>query len=269
MSKLKTTYARSPVPLYIQVASALRSRIETGLWQPGQKIATLERLEREFEVARVTVRQAVEILENEGLVDRQQGRGTFVADKLQEKRWLKLETTWKSLITPIKDNTLKLIKVDNPPALPALQASEGKLSHDYAFIRSVQLKDGSPYAVVNVHLERSIYARNPDAFREHTALPVLATLDGVDIEHAHQTLIIGSADPVTANLLHVPLGAPTAECHCVVTDSKGIAIYVAEIVYRNDCVKLYISLIDRTKSGNGVQPASRVRKTIARNRKAH
>src|SRR5204863_133942 len=83
-------------------------------------------------------------------------------------------------------------------------------------------------------------------FREHTALPVLATLDGVDIEHAHQTLIIGSADPVTANLLHVPLGAPTAECHCVVTDSKGIAIYVAEIVYRNDCVKLYISLIDRT-----------------------
>jgi len=98
---------------------------------------------------------------------------------------------------------------------------------------------------------------------------VLATLDGVDIEHAHQTLIIGSADPVTANLLHVPLGAPTAECHCVVTDSKGIAIYVAEIVYRNDCVKLYISLIDRTKSGNGAQPASRVRKTIARNRKAH
>ena len=163
---------------------------------------------------------------------------------------------------PIKDNTLKLIKVDNPPALPALQVSEGKLSHDYAFIRSVQLKDGSPYAVVNVHLERSIYARDPDAFREHTALPVLATLDGVDIEHAHQTLIIGSADPVTANLLHVPLGAPTAECHCVVTDSKGLAIYVAEIVYRNDCVKLYISLIDRTKSGNGAQPASPVRTTI-------
>jgi GntR family transcriptional regulator len=95
MSKLQTTYARSRIPLYIQVASALRQRIETGLWQPGQKISTLEELEREFEVARVTVRQAVELLQNEGLVHRQQGRGTFVADKLQDKHWLRLETTWE------------------------------------------------------------------------------------------------------------------------------------------------------------------------------
>ncbi len=39
MSKLKTTYARSRIPLYIQVASALRQRIENGQWQPGQKIS--------------------------------------------------------------------------------------------------------------------------------------------------------------------------------------------------------------------------------------
>ena len=97
MSKLKTTYARSRVPLYIQVASALRRRIETGQWQVGQQISTLEELEREFEVARVTVRQAVELLQNEGLVHRHQGRGTFVADKLQDKHWLRLETTWESL----------------------------------------------------------------------------------------------------------------------------------------------------------------------------
>ena len=90
MSKLKTMYARSRVPLYIQVASALRRRIETGQWQPGQKISTLEQLEQEFQVARVTVRQATELLQNEGLVQRQQGRGTFVSDKLQDKHWLQL-----------------------------------------------------------------------------------------------------------------------------------------------------------------------------------
>ena len=269
MSKLKTTYARSRIPLYIQVASALRSRIETGRWQPGQKISTLERLEREFEVARVTVRQAVELLQNEGLVHRQQGRGTFVADKLQDKHWLKLETTWKSLIAPIKDNLLKLIKVDNPPALPTLTKGEGNLATEYVFLRSEQFKDGAPYAVVNVHLERAVYDRDPEAFMAHTALPVLATLDAIDIEQAHQTLVIGSADPGTANLLHVPLGAPTAECHCVVTNRKGVAIYVAEIVYRNDCVKLYINLIDRSQSRNGAGPENRMRETMARSRKAH
>lgn len=273
MSKLKTTYARSPVPLYIQVASTLRQRIENGLWRPGQKISTLEGLEREFEVARVTVRQAVELLQNEGLVRRQQGRGTFVADKLQDKRWLRLETTWESLIAPIKDNTLKLIKVENPPALPTLAAGEGKLAPAYIFLRSVQLKDGAPYAVVNLHLEGDIYGRDPDAFLTHTALPVLATLRGIAIEHAHQTLVIGCADPGTASLLQVPLGTPTAECRCVVTDRTGVAIYVAEITYRNDCVKLYINLLDGSRSpanpavakSRGRTPASRSsRRTISR-----
>ena len=54
-------------------------------------------------------------------------------------------------------------------------------------------------------------------------------------------------------LLQVPLGTPTAECHCVVTDRKGVAIYVAEIIYRNDCVKLYINLLDG--SGSRAKPA--------------
>lgn len=268
MSKLKTMYARSRVPLYIQVASALRRRIETGQWRPGQKISTLEELEQEFEVARVTVRQATELLQNEGLVQRQQGRGTFVTDKVQNKHWLKLETSWESLIAPIKENVPKLIKVNNPPPWPRLAPDEGTLAEDYVFLRSVQFKSDSPYAVVNVHLERGVYDRDPDAFLTHTALPVLATLDGIDIEQAHQTLIIGTADPVTAGLLHVPLGTPTAECHCVATNREGVAIYVAEIIYRNDCVKLYINLLDRSKSraGSGPRKISNVSTTGSKTR---
>lgn len=252
MSKLRTTYARSRVPLYIQVASALRRRIETGQWRLGQQISTLEELEREFEVARVTVRQAVELLQNEGLVRREQGRGTFVADKLEDKHWLRLEATWESLIAPIKDNVPTIIKVDDPPARPVLAEGEGELARDYMFLRSVQLKNGAPFALVDLHLDRCIYEQSPKLFQARTALPILATLKDADIEHAHQTLVIGSADPVTAGLLKVPLGTPTAECHCVVTNTKGVAIYVAEIIYRNDCVKLHIDLLcSARKRGNG------------------
>lgn len=246
MSKLKTMYARSAVPLYIQIASALRQRIESGQWQPGQKISTLEALEREFEVARVTVRLAIELLESEGLVHRQQGRGTFVADKVHNRHWLRLETSWASLIAPIKSNVPRIIKVDRPPAAPALSAEDGRLAPEYVFLRSVQLKNDTPYAVVNLHLDRAIYERDPEAFRTHPALPVLASLEGVTIDRAHQTLVIGTADPDTAALLQVSLGAPTAECRCVVIDGDGTAIYVADIVYRNDCVKLHIDLFGRS-----------------------
>jgi GntR family transcriptional regulator len=248
MSKLKTMYARSAVPLYIQIASALRQRIETGYWQPRQKISTLEELEREFEVARVTVRLAIELLESEGLVHRQQGRGTFVGDKIQDKHWLRLETSWESLIAPIKSNVPKIIKVNNPPASPTLTEDDGKPAPEYVFLRSVQLKNDMPYAVVSLHLARALYEREAAAFLTHTALPVLANLEGIKIERAHQTLVIGTADPNTASLLQVPLGSPTAECHCVVTNQEGVAIYVADIVYRSDCVKLYIDLFGRPKS---------------------
>jgi len=150
-----------------------------------------------------------------------------------------------------------MIRVDDPPARPRLGDGDGEAAHDYVFLRSVQLKNGVPYALVNLHLERGIYARSPESFLTRTALPILATMKGADIEHAHQTLVIGSADPATAALLKVPLGTPTAECHCVVNNSRGVAIYVAEIIYRNDCVKLHIDLLDKSKA-NG---AGRVQRT--------
>src|SRR6185437_5034196 len=89
MSDLSKVYDRSRVPLYIQVASVMRRRIETNQWMPGQKISTLVELEREFEVARVTIRQAIDILRQEGLLHSQQGRGTFVADKSIPRHWFK------------------------------------------------------------------------------------------------------------------------------------------------------------------------------------
>ncbi len=81
--QLARTYERSRVPLYLQVASTLRRRIEEGRWLAGQKISTLEELESEFQVARVTVRHAIDLLQKEGLVQRQQGKGTFVTRALR------------------------------------------------------------------------------------------------------------------------------------------------------------------------------------------
>jgi GntR family transcriptional regulator len=242
MSKLSKAYDRSRMPLYLQVAAVMRQRIEAGYWQPGEKISTLEELEREFEVARVTVRQAIDILREEGLLHAQQGRGTFIARLPATKRWLKLATDWASLLEPIKDNVPKRIKVDNPPAQPDLGTGEGRLASDYVYLRSVQYKDDEPYSIVNLHLARAIFERAPREFVKHPALPVLAGMDDIKIKHAHQTLIISGADPESADLLKVALGAPTAQCRCVVIDSQDLAIYVADIVYRSDCIKLHMDL---------------------------
>ncbi len=73
------------VPLYRQLKQILEEGIERGDYRPGDRIPTEEELCRQFGVSRVTVRQALGALANEGLVLRHQGSGTFVNHRLPAK----------------------------------------------------------------------------------------------------------------------------------------------------------------------------------------
>lgn len=252
MNQLAKTYERSRIPLYLQVAAALERRIEVGQWKPGQKISTLVELETEFQVARVTVRQAVDILRERGLVRCQQGKGTFVADKIRDKRWLRLGTEWSALIETIEDNVPRFIERKGTAPQPGIDQEDGRPAKDYEHLLSVQSRNGVPYAVASVYLARDVYERDSDVYRSQLALPALSKLEGARIAKAHQTLVIGSADTETAELLEIALNAPTAEAKCVVTDTDGVVIYMGHIIYRGDCVKLDIDLMTNS-SGNGFQ----------------
>lgn len=70
---------RSPVPLYHQLKEMLVEKIESGEWQPGHQLPTEFQLSSEFSLSRATVRQAMQLLANQGLIERRQGSGTFVA----------------------------------------------------------------------------------------------------------------------------------------------------------------------------------------------
>lgn len=72
-------------PVYIQIHNQLRENIEGGKWQVGEKIP-LKELAAEFGVSRMTLRQAIQTLVDEGVLERRVGSGTFVASrKVQEK----------------------------------------------------------------------------------------------------------------------------------------------------------------------------------------
>lgn len=239
--------ADSRVPRYLQVASVLRRRIRDGLWSVGDKIATLEELEREFSVARVTVRQAIDLLQSEGLVKSFQGRGTFVTKTIENDRWLQLATDWESLIAPIRDNVPHLLPSEPQPTL-VVEEGDGTPAPAYIFIRSVQKRGTQPYAYARVHVAKHIHDRAPRLFASRVSLTVLSEMSDLAISRAHQTLAIGSADVETARILGIALNAPTAEARCVVIDDSGVVIYIGEITYPGDCVRLNIELIG---SGDG------------------
>ena len=62
-------------------------------------------------------------------------------------------------------------------------------------------------------------------------------------QHAQLTVVVGSADPDTSERLRVPLNSPTAEARYLIRDKRGVVTYVAEVIYRGDCVRFDIDLL--------------------------
>nr|WP_211110290.1 GntR family transcriptional regulator [Acuticoccus mangrovi] len=226
----------------MQVAAAIRRRIEEGHWGANEKIATLAALEDEFAVARVTVRQAVELLENEGLLKRIQGKGTFVSGNVEDKRWLRLDLRWQSLAKTIGANTPHFLKVVSDAEPPSLGEDEGRPAEEYRYLESVQSRRGVPFSFACVHVAEHVVAMAPDRFAKEPSISVVATLEGLDVKSARQSFVVAAADTRTADLLKIGIGFPTADGHLVVTDSADRVIYYGNIIYRGDCVRLDIDL---------------------------
>ena len=243
MGKFSTLYDRSRAPLYVQVASVMRQRVNSRRWAEGERISTLEELEEEFGVARVTIRQAIELLRAEGLLQAQQGRGTFVSGRPANNRWFNLATDFDSLVESIRNNVLKRVFIQRDAEPPALVPEEGNPAKAYTFLRSVQFNGGKPFSVVNLHLDQRLFLRDSKRFTRSAALPKIVEMEDVIITHAYQTFTIGVADPETADLLEIGLGEPTADCHLTVIDDKGVAIYVADIHYLKNCFVLRNDLL--------------------------
>lgn len=74
------------IPVYIEMHNKMRNLIVSNQWQKGNKIPSERSLAEEFGVSRMTARQAVSSLVEDGLLERKRGSGTFVAsEKVQEK----------------------------------------------------------------------------------------------------------------------------------------------------------------------------------------
>ncbi|MCE5301635.1 MAG: GntR family transcriptional regulator [Planctomycetaceae bacterium] len=71
----------SHVPIYLQIADAVRAAVAAGVYQPGEPLPSLRAMAVEVHVNPNTVQRAYDELQQAGLVGSQRGRGVFVADR--------------------------------------------------------------------------------------------------------------------------------------------------------------------------------------------
>lgn len=228
-------------PKYGVVAEALRQRIRRGIWPEGACLPSLHALAAEFGVARLTARQAVQLLVEEGLLASMQGRGTFVTAQRATAKSIRVQTTLKALsdtyiAAPPEIRTLDEAVVSLPPHLGQPPA------RPFVRLRRIHAEGGVPYCVIAVHIDQAVFRRAPERLRTHAVIPVLVDMLGARIRKAHQTLTVRAVDAETAALLGVAQNAPGAYVERLFEGEGGAVLYYAEVVYRGDLVKLDIAL---------------------------
>ena len=230
------------MPRYVQLAGVMRTRIARGMWPRQHRLPSLESLMAEFGVARVTVRQAVDLLAREGLVSPQQGRGTFVTGEPERSRIINVVTRLDELARVYDDTQPRIVIIEESVTLPPQTLAEGEPAPSYAYMRRVHLREGRPYCVIDIHLDAEVFARHPTRFRKETVIPLLMAMPSVRIVAARQVLTISTADLEVAHHLQISVNAPVADVRRVLTGPKRRVIYLAEVTYRGDFVHVEFDL---------------------------
>lgn len=99
-------------------------------------------------------------------------------------------------------------------------------------------------SVISIYLDERVFRLNPRRFRNETIIPVLLDLPQVKIARANQTLTIAKAGTEAARSLGISASAPVAEIRRVFSAPDGTVIYVGDLVYRADFIRLEMDLLN-------------------------
>lgn len=221
--------------LYRRIATLLRSEIEAGRMTPGAKLPSIAALSLQFGVAPATVRQALALLSEEGLVRSRHGSGTYVGEVSPRRTGLVLDMGWPALVEHIRDNRATILEAGD--ALPPLEADDGKAAAAYRHMKRVHATpEGLPYALVNLYLDRAYYDRAPRRFDTGMVLPLLDELGGAALTTLRQTFRLAAAGAEATEHLGVPLGAPIGWLRRALRDRSGQVAYLSLGLFRADTV---------------------------------
>lgn len=235
-AEIRSRLRTSDQPLYVSVGNLLRAQIFSGELQGSTQLPTIDDLSEQYGVAKVTVREAVARLADEGLVRRVQGKGTFVAPVIRKPRTIELRSNWDDLLQMLDGNTADLLDVTSSCTKLPIAANDGKVVGSYRFMRRLHRNGGVPYSVVALYVANRYYRKAPRTFDRAMVIPTLERLAGTELKQMSQSFRILTADLEVARLLDLPFNAPIGEVRRVITNNAGEILYLSTAHYRGDIV---------------------------------
>ena len=217
---MKQLQAESFSPLYHQLMQRIRGDIERGVYPTGSRIPPEHELEKLYQVSRVTVRRALSELTSEGLLERKQGKGTFVATPRGGLPLKNLHSFHDSCKLNRVKPSIDVIHVRETEA--GAEAAEGlNISRGSRVLEILRVcrADGVPVVLERNHFSMA-YAWLQDLDLSGSLYNILREY-GVEPKLALHDVSLRFADRDEAELLETEEGTPLICLHEVIYDQRG------------------------------------------------
>lgn len=222
---------RAAVPLHAEVAEVLRHQIMSGDLRAGAKLPALRVLTEQLGVARMTVVQAMNTLEDEGLIEKHSGKGTFVkAVKVPARHTMHMKADISQIYEMV--DQMEVSVTQNEAVIE--KSPEGRYFRAMTRIHS---RLGKPFCQVDIKLDDQIFDRAPDRFATEIVVSVLRDL-GVSVHKARQKVTISYADFAMADALGIKVNSAVFRVLREFVDADGQLIYSATLSYPGDLLAL-------------------------------
>lgn len=235
-SMLRTQWARADrraaQPLYRQVEEALREQILHGGWAPGTKIPPENELCDLYGVSRITVRHALRNLVSEGLLERGQGRGTFVRDPAMVAGARGLTSFSAEVVDLGLQPGARMLGSERTPA-PDLVAEALDLEPGtpVVWVRRLRTGDGRPMGVQTSWLCADIVpGLEAEDLTDRSLYALLRERYGLAPLEATETFRVRALDREHAELLDVPAGSCAFEVERITHGPQGPYEYVTSVM---------------------------------------
>ncbi|HKF35325.1 MAG TPA: GntR family transcriptional regulator [Ktedonobacteraceae bacterium] len=235
---------RSPIPMYYQIMRQLLEKIQSGAFAVDSLLPPERELAETYKVSRMTVRQAIIELVNEGILVRSKGIGTFVAPPKLEQALSRLTSFTEDMARRGLKAGARVISFEEIVPEPVIRKTLGLGSEDKAYecVR-VRLADDEPMALETTTLPVWLCpGLSRQDLEDQSLYHLLADRWGVRLDYATQSLEPACASPYEASLLHVEAGTPLLLMHRITHNQNGRAVEHVKSLYRGDRYKFIIEL---------------------------
>lgn len=212
------------LPRYQQLRDHMVEQIANNRWRPGEAIPTEAALASEFDMSVGTVRKAVDVLVGEGVLERQQGRGTFIRrPQFQSSlfRFFRFEAANGERVVPES----RILSIE-PLAAPSAVAEALGLAAGAEVIRIIRtrLLGAQPVLAEEIWLPRQTFQPLLDVelnSKGPLLYPIYEALCGQVVAYAEETLTAEAVDALHGRLLQLPADSPVVVIERLARDYAG------------------------------------------------